>query len=247
MRADFRIALALRFALLLPGCSRRESLDDARARASGAALIHQIADLQGLIAKAERGELTTQNRIAIGIAEETTKALFDASLPREELVGDRVYVRIEAALPLFRGNNAGVVLRATARGKTTGARARLELGGRLVNFRIKDGRLIASIELAHLKVLDTSLGEIGSDVLEGLLRDNLDALARLTPALEVPVHLQQSIAIAGLDEGVVTAKPGVLPLEMTLAEVIPVNQRLWVLLDVKAGPWRRVENEGKHL
>ena len=34
------------------------------------------------------------------------------------------------------------------------------------------------------------------------------------------------------------ARAGVLPLEVTVAEVIPVSERLWVLIDAKAGPWQ---------
>jgi hypothetical protein len=37
----------------------------------------------------------------------------------------------------------------------------------------------------------------------------------------------------------VTTRSGVLPLEIGVAETIPVNQRLWILLDVKAGPWKK--------
>jgi hypothetical protein len=36
----------------------------------------------------------------------------------------------------------------------------------------------------------------------------------------------------------VVAKPGSLPLEITVSQVLPMNQRLWVLLKAKAGPWQ---------
>jgi hypothetical protein len=86
-------------------------------------------------------------------------------------------------------------------------------------------------------VIDSSLGDMASDTLEALVRDNLDGLAQMLPPLQLPVALEQSIAIDGLKEGVVTVAAGTLPLEMSLAEVIPVSERLWLLLDVKAGPW----------
>jgi hypothetical protein len=35
----------------------------------------------------------------------------------------------------------------------------------------------------------------------------------------------------------VVASPGTLPLAISVRHVIPVNQRLWVLLQAKAGPW----------
>lgn len=243
-----RLALAALAVALLSACQRREPVEFARARSTEAFLIQQIADLRALNARAESGQLVTQDRVAIGVAEETAKALLDASLPQEHVLGKRVRVRIESAQPIFRGNSAALVFKASARGvRVTSAVAHLELAGRLGNFRIGEGRLSAAVELAHFKVLDASLGDLAADALEGLVRNNLASLSSLMPGLELPVHLEQSITIGGLDEGVVVAKGGTLPLQMTLAEVLPVNQRLWVLLDVKAGPWQTVAAAEKTL
>jgi hypothetical protein len=74
-------------------------------------------------------------------------------------------------------------------------------------------------------------------VLESIVGGNLDSLSGLLPGLEIPVTLEESIPIAGLNAGVVQVKGGSLPLKVSLAEVIPVKERLWVLLDVSAGPW----------
>jgi hypothetical protein len=231
-----RVAAAVLAASLVAACARRESLEVARDRTTESAFKQEIADLQALIARAESGRLVTQDRLAIGIAERTASALLDASLPQEQVLSDRVRVRIERAQPFFRGNNALLVIQATARGVTTGAAARLEMGGRFVKFRIERGRLTAAVEIVHLKVL----GESGlGDALEGLLRRNLDVLSRLIPGLEIPVRLEPSVDIDGLDGGVVVAQAGRLPLQITLAEVIPVDERLWVLVDVKAGPWQK--------
>jgi hypothetical protein len=225
----------------LSACARRESAEVTRARATETFLLTQLADLERLVAKAEKGELTTQGRIAIGIAEGTAKSLLDASLPREQMLGGRVQLRIESAEPFFRGNNAALLFRATARGMTTGITTRLELGGRLTDFRIDKGQLSASVEIAHFKVVDSSLGNVASDVLERVLRDNLQTVSGLLPSLDLPVHLEESINVDGLDEGVVKAHGGGLPLDISLAEVIPVNERLWILLDAKAGPWRTLK------
>jgi hypothetical protein len=241
----FRFALAVSLIALAAGCHRREAVQVTRDRTTERFLLTQIADLGKLAAKAEAGELVTTDRIAIGIAEKAARDLVNASLPREQMLGDRVRLRIESAQPFFRGNNAALVFQARAQGKLTGASARVELGGRLGNFRIENGRLIATIELAHFKALDSSLGDIAMDVLEGLVRDNMPAISRLLPPVEIPVQLEQSIKVDGLDEGVVMARAGVLPLTMTLAEVLPVNERLWILIDVKAGPWQRTPEAEK--
>jgi hypothetical protein len=233
-----RLATALLFASSLCGCQARESLEVTRQRTTETVLLKQIEDLKSLVARAEAGDLVTRDRIAIGISEDTSKAILNASLPQEQVLGERVRVRIERALPIYQGNNALLLFEATAVGLKTGASARLELGGRLVNFTVVEGRLKADVELVHFKVIESSLAELGSGVLEGLVQENLPALARITPDLEIPVQLDHSIRIDGLDAGVVQAKGGVLPFVMSVAEVVPVNHRLWLFLEVKAGPWK---------
>jgi len=236
-RPRLGLAAAVAGAFLAAGCQPRESLEDARARAAESVALAEIEDLHKLIAKVEAGELATESRVAIGIAESVSKELLEASLPQEKMIGDRLIVRLETAQPFFRGNNAVLVCRASARTPTSSATARLELGGRLKDFRIEQGRLMSGVEIVHFKLLDSSLGDMGTDVLENLVRGNLDSLSGLLPGLEIPVTLEESIPIAGLSAGVVQVKAGSLPLKMSLAEVIPVRERLWILLDVSAGPW----------
>lgn len=230
---------------LLSACRPREPEEAARARATEAFLAAQIVDLRRLIARAKTGDLVSRDRIAISISESIVKRLLDSALPREVTIAGRIRVRVESARPLFRGNNAGVVFQAVARGlEAGGPSARIEIGGTLERTRVDQGALVADVELTHFQVLDTSLGDMAADVLEALVRDNKTALEGLVRAVEIPVHLEQSLDVGGLDEGVVTARPGRLPLEMTVAEVIPVQERLWVLLDAKAGPWQGPEATG---
>lgn len=231
-------AAAIAIAVSLCACQPRETPEVALERTAESALLGQIESLKALVARAEGGDLSARDRVVIGISEELSKALLDLSLPQEQVLGDRVRVRIERAQPFFQGNNAALVFEATAEGLKTGASAHLQLGGRLVNFRVVEGRLKADVELIHFKVIDSSLADMGSGILERLIQDHLGALARLTPKFEIPVRLEQAIKIGGLDEGVVMAQGGVLPLSMSVAEVVPVNHRLWVFLEVKGGPWK---------
>jgi hypothetical protein len=222
---------------LAVACDPNEPPEVARERVTERLLVQQNADLRALIQKAEAGDLVTTNRMAIGIAENVAQSLLNASLPQEKKVAEHLLVRLESAQALFRGNSAVLLFRAQATGLRTGATAHIELAGRLANMRIEDGKLVASIEVAHFDVIDTSLGRVAADAIEALVRDNLEALGGLLPPFEIPVHLEQSIKIGGLDEGIVVAKAGALPLVMTVAETLPVNERLWILLDVQAGPW----------
>jgi hypothetical protein len=233
-----RIGAAITIAVSLCACQPRETPEVARERTTERALLAQIDDLKVLAKRAEAGEISTLDRVVIGISEELSKALIDASLPQEQVIGDRVRVRIEKVQPVFQGNNAALLFEAVAEGLKSGASARLELVGQLVNFRVVEGRLKADVELIHFKLIDSSLPDLGTGILERLIQDHLGALAGLAPKFEIPVRLEQAIKIGGLDEGVVQAQGGVLPLSMSVAEVAPVNHRLWVFLDVKGGPWK---------
>ena len=233
-----RRVIALALIGLCAGCQRHETVEEARARGTEAFLLKQIGDLQGLIVKAESGQLSTRDRIAIGISEETARAVLNVSLPRDLTLAKRLRVRIESAECYFRGNNAALIFRATAQGATLAASAQLELGGSLESFKIASGKLTGRAQVTHFKVVDSTIGNVGSDVLEALVRESLGLITEQLPALVLPVKIEESIKVGGLQEGPVTVKAGELPLQITLAEVIPVNGRLWVLLEAKSGPWR---------
>ena len=219
------------------GC-RRESPAAARDRREEALLEGQIAELRKAVSRTEDGSLLTRTRIAIGIAEETARTAFDAVLPRNTRLQDRLDVRLERAHPAFRGNTAGLVLEATARDVRTGTSARLEVTGRLSGFRVARGRLSATVELLDFQVLDSNIGWSASRSIERLARDNRAALATLLPGLDLPVRLDDAIVIDGLDDGVVRARPGRLPLQLAVAEVVPLAGRLWLFVDLKAGAWQ---------
>jgi hypothetical protein len=233
------IAAGLIAVALLAGCRKREPAEVTRKRSQATFLRGQIASLQKLVARAEKGELVTTDQIAIGISEGAVRTLLNASLPREMVVADRLRVRLESAEPVFRGNKAGLLFRAKASSvDAPGAYATIEVGGSLETFRLDGGKLTATVVLAHFSVIESSIGDMAADALENLVRANAGAIQDAIPVVEIPVQLEQSIKIDGLTEGAVVAKPGALPLDISVSQVIPANQRLWVLLHAKAGPWQ---------
>ena len=155
------------------------------------------------------------------------------------MIADRLRVRVESVDPVFRGNKAGLVFRARVSSvDAPGASATIEMGGALENFKLGDGKLTAGVTLAHFSVLESSIGELAADALDGLVRGNAGAIQGAIPPVEIPVQLEESVKIGGLTEGAVVARPGALPLDISVRHVIPVNRRLWVLLQAKAGPWQ---------
>lgn len=233
------LAAGLLAVIVAAGCQKRESPEAVLARSTAEFRRNQIAGLEKEIARVERGELVTKDQLAIGISEDTVKGLLNASLPQETVVGGHLRVRIESALPIFRGSQAGLMFRAKASSvDAPDASATLELGGALEQFRLEKGKLFARVALGHFTVLESSVGELAADALDGVVRANLPLIQDSIPPLEIPVQIEQSIRIAGLTEGAVVAKPGALPLHVTVTQVLPINERLWVLLKATAGPWQ---------
>ena len=71
-------ALASTLLLAVAACRVREAPEDARAKAQKRFLQEQVASLQELVARAERGELATADRIAIGVHENVVEASWHA-------------------------------------------------------------------------------------------------------------------------------------------------------------------------
>ena len=237
-RSKTTVAFALALALVA-GCARRERPEVTRARASETFLRSQIAGLEKTIGQVERGELTSTDQVAIGLSEDLAKGLLNASLPLETVVAERLRVRVDSAVPIFRGTKAGLLFQATVSSVAiSSASASLEIGGTLDDFEFVEGRLRARVKLAHFAVRESGLGDLAADVIDRLVRANAAAIEGAIPRVEFPIELQQSIKIGGLTEGPVVAKPGSLPLDIAVSQVVGGDRRLWVLLKAEAGRWQ---------
>jgi len=246
VRGACALVAALCCAYAFGGCRRRESPEAARARAGAAFLRQQVSGLEALVAKAEGEGLETQDQIAVGISEAVVKSLVDASLPQSVTLAGRVQLTLESAQAFFRGNRSALALRASLGIiDVQSAHAKVELAGMLKDFEISKGKLSARVSLIHFSVLEASLGDLGADAVERLVKQNLGAIERAIPPLVIPVSIEEKVRIGGLTEGTVVAKPGALPLAFSVAQVIPVRERLWILLDAKAGPWEAAPTETK--
>jgi hypothetical protein len=69
---------------------------------------------------------------------------------------------------------------------------------------------------------------------ESLSGRSLGALGDVLPRIEIPVRFDQSIEFKGFAEGVVSVRPRKIPVRVSVARVIPVAGRLWILLAISA-------------
>ncbi len=234
-----RLALLALFGIAgLAACRRPEPDAWKKARAEKESLQRELVGFAELQRKADRGQLLTPDQIAIGVDERVVRDLMNASLPLAIDLAGRIVLRIDSAEPRFRGNQAELVFRGRVAPKDLpDAFVAAELEGALDQVDLREGRVAARVVLRHVSVLGNVAGDLGKGVIEELLRNNLQTLQARFPPLEVPVRLDEVIEIPGTRDGPVTTIPGRLPLHASVAQVVPLGQRLWVLLDATAGPW----------
>lgn len=237
-------------ALLLAGACG-EDVESARRRAQAIVARRQIEGLKQLVAGAERGELSTSSQIAIGIREEIVRDILSASLPLERAVSERFKVRLERAEVRFLDTQSAVILRGQAGllGESDVA-VSVVLVGSLDQLHLEEGsgRLKAHIALEYFEVEKVAAGgdrPVLRRLIDALGRESLSAIQEAVPEIEIPVKLDPSIRIKGLGRGPVAAKPGELPLHFEVARVVPLNGRLWVLLNASVGSWRTAPEVGQ--
>jgi hypothetical protein len=209
------------------------------ARTRKAVLENQIIELGKLVDKTRRGELVTDGQIAIGVSESLVQRLLTASLPPDRLIAKRLHVALDRVEPLFRGGLALIRLRArVSAADIPNAKFDLDLVSGLKNVRLEKGRLLARVSIMHFRVVESFAGDVGKSLIEDAVRANLEQVEGLIPALEIPVLLEEAVEFGGIKEGPVRVGAGRLPLELALSHVLPVNERLWLLVRAEAGTWQ---------
>ncbi len=225
--------------LLSGACRRAETAEAAKARLLETVYEQQIAGLEKLITEAERGGGIRKDRLAVGIDETVVRELVNATLPVDVRIGDELTVQLQKADAYFRFTQAAVLLEGRASSvRFPGVFVALQLMGRLDDVKLTEGRFAAKVRLVHAQIQGVTLGTIAKDLVDVVLKKHLGEIEAAIPAFEVPVRLEQAIKIDGLGKGPVSVQPGMLPLEISVARVLPGNRRLWVMIDLKVGQWR---------
>ncbi len=229
---------ALAALLALAGCHAPEPPEAAQARNHKRLLEDELIQLGRLLDRARRGELATDGQIAIGVSESLVQRLLAASLPPERVLAGRLHVGLEKVEPLFRGGIAAILFRARVNSTDLpDARVELELAGSLKDVHLEKGRLTARVALLHFTVLSSFAGALGKNLVEDAVRANLSTIEGWIPPLEIPVLLEEGVDFGRLRDGPVRVGAGRLPLHLALSHVVPVNERLWLLVQAAAGEW----------
>jgi hypothetical protein len=239
-----RLVVGITLSASFAACGRGDE-HGARLRAEKQLLERQIAGLKELVAAAEGGTLTKPEQLLVAADEATVQGLLAATLPQERVVADRFRVRLERATVQFRASQGLVLLSGRASFvDSPGSFVEVTLEGGLEDVKVREasGTLVGRIAVYHLAVARASAAGADSSTMralaEGLGRERLESLSALAPPLEIPIRLEESVAFKGFEDGPVSVRPGSLPVRASVARVLALSGRLWVVLDVGAGPWR---------
>lgn len=230
--------LALATLLALAGCGRFETSEAALARAKKAVRLKQIAGLEQALAEArEKG--VSRDRILIGVDEDVFRAVVSATLPQQVVIKERLRLRLLKAEPYFRYTQGVVMFDGRLEGvNRPDMFVAVRLAGGVDRVDFSEGRLATRIKIYYFEVRGSGLGEMSTAALEALVRANMDAVTDVIPPIEIPVRMEQGVTLDRFDEGPVSAKGGTLPFSASVARVLSVNGRLWIALQVDAGPWK---------
>ncbi len=234
--------------LALAAAACREGGPTPRARAEEALLKRQVEGLRSLIEAAERKQLFSADHLAIGVEEALVRELLAATLPQEKTIAGRARVRLEKADVSFRSVQSVVTVSGRVSSQSEPSTfADLTLTGGLDRIEVnpQTGKLVARVVLDDFEVQRAAAGGAESgfvrSAVESLGQQGLESLSELVPPIEIPVRLEQQIEMGGLGEGPVSVMPARLPLTAVVAQVLPLSGRLWVMIEVTAGPWQKRE------
>jgi hypothetical protein len=209
-------------------------------------LERQVGSLRSAIADAKKGVLFSPDDIAVGVSESVVQATIAQALPMEKPIDTEFRARIDRAVVSFRSMQGSIRLEGRVWALADpGTYADLFLVGGIESVRVDQstGTLEATIVLDGWDVQRAAA--VGAEMdwikdLAHLLGDRgLDELRELVPLVRIPVGVEQGIDLPGLSGGPVVVPAGRLPLDASVTRVLPLSGRLWVMVGLRSGGWRK--------
>ena len=212
-------------------------------------LNRQIEGLRELVDRAEKGTLFPKDKLVVSVHEDLVKDVAQLALPREQIVDDKYRIVVEKIDVRFRDRWGSV--RMDGRIGLAGEQkedvyADVAIFGFLdaVEVDPETGTLKGQVrpigvELQKLEVFGVGVRQM----IESFALQQAERLEKVTFPLTLPVRLENKIRIKGTTEGPVRLQSAEFPLRITVADVIALDRKLWVFLDVQAGPWKKLPPE----
>ncbi len=230
-------AIAWPLAVLGAGCSPDQSAGELHARQ--VVLEREVEGLRASAAKLERGEpVFPEDAVVVSIAETLIKEFVNAQLP----IGldlDSFHVDLKHAEARFRGSPT-VSLSGTIVNKDhpeyvgeVSALGALES----IEVHATSGTLSAQLAVDHVELLRLGGLEtlLGGATVDELARTVRKQLAGRLPRVEIPVKVEQAIDLPAVTQGPVRLQGALMPLSVSVADVLAGQGVLWIAIKVVPG------------
>lgn len=240
IRPPSRLSLLLAVLAAAAGCHRLHYHETA-ASAERAVLARRREGLAALIAAARKGSLLPFDKVLVVADERLVRDVVAASLPFERVIGGRYRVRVTRAEVHFEDGFGLVRLDGEASfadRPAEDARSEVTVYGGLdvVSLDPRSGVLrgavkVIAVDARRVDVMGVR-AVLAENLVEDLGREKLEAFSALASDIEIPVRLEQQVALPAVGPGEVRIDAAVIPLRVSVADVKAFRGKLWVSVDV---------------
>ena len=198
----------------------------------------QNEGLKRLLAEAEKGPVVQKGVVMVVVGERMVQDVITSVLPVEQVIAERYRVRLTAASVHFEDGLA--LVRLTGRASLADqdeqyASAELDVAGALdvVDLDPRSGRLrgqvkIIALDAQAVAVMGMKTPRQAEGLVEELGRERLEAFSALLAGIEIPVRIQQDVAIPAVSDSGVRIGAASVPLAVSVLDVNAFRGRLWV-------------------
>lgn len=216
-------------------------------------LRREVAGLSMLERLAPGKLMDREHEVLVSVSDTLLRSLLDAAFPLPVNIRNRVTVTFTSATVSFRANVARVDITGRVRRSSfPEVSAELKLRGALDNFVVDASQALRARISIDDVLLDTPAGTPAAfdplviNVLQSIVERSLPELTASLPSIEIPVRLDQSMALPGFGpEGALSIEPSSAPMSVQASRIIAFQNRLWIILRVDLGSFATVTPAAK--
>jgi hypothetical protein len=195
--------------------------------------------MRAAAARLERGEaILPPDGVVVAISDTLVQRLLVAQLPFEVEV-DAFVVRLDQAEVAFKGSPAVTLTGRVAYKQKPETAGRLRAIGVLEAVRIDPGTgtLRGQVAVDHVDLLEAAGLEtfLTGGTIDELARAIRKRLAGRIPTVEIPVKVEQAIALPAVSDGPVRLQAATMPLQVEVSDIYAAQGVLWVAVKVQPG------------
>ena len=196
--------------------------------------------IRGLISAAREGRLIPFEEVLVVVHDRLVQSLVEATLPYEQTLAERYRVRAESVAVTFDDGFALVQLRGRASLLSDpDTAAEIDVYGAIdiVELDPQTGVLRGRVKILAVETQRVDLAGIQARpmrrLVDDLSREQLTAFEPLMSNIEIPVKLEQTMLIPGVNQAGIKIQEAVLPMEASVVDVKAFRGKLWVCVNAK--------------